>query len=128
MEFKNLIEFLRKRIQFKTYFFFSLIIISFVFLTPQAKAAQSEYGLTKNIASILHLKATNESEQKGEIDSIDNKIIDGAELFFDPEVHVSLNDRLKAFLSFKTLPAIKALFEKKNDTIYRAFFGIRIAL
>ena len=119
---------MRNRTYFKTYFISSLIIISFVFLTPQARAAQSENGLTKNIVSILHLKATNESGQKGETDSTDNKNIDGTILFSDPEVRVSLNDKLKAFLSFKTLPAINDLFEKQNYTIYRAVFGIRIAL
>ena len=128
MELKNLIKFLRNLTHFKTYFIFSLIISSFVLLLPQARAAQSKNDLTKNSASILHLKAANESGQKGGIDSIDNKNIDGAVLFSNPEVRVSLNDRFKAFLSFEPLPAIKDLFEKQNDTIFRAVFGIRIAL
>jgi len=123
-----LIKFLRNLTHFKTYFIFSLIISSFVLLLPQARAAQSKNDLTKNSASILHLKAANESGQKGGIDSIDNKNIDGAVLFSNPEVRVSLNDRFKAFLSFEPLPAIKDLFEKQNDTIFRAVFGIRIAL
>ena len=108
------------------YFIFSLIIISFVFFAPRAKASQSMDDLPREIISNLHLITTKEPGQKEKTNAINDENSYGDILSSTPEVHISLNDSLKAFFSFKS-PLIKNLYEKRNSAIYRAVFGINIA-
>jgi hypothetical protein len=114
---------------FKIFFIFSLIIISFVLAVPQVRAAQSLSDVTKDIASTLYLKATNGSGQEEKFDAVDVENSKDKVLSPTREVHISLHDHLKAFFSLGMIPSgINNLYEKQHDTIYRAMFGIHIAL
>jgi hypothetical protein len=121
---------LKKYSLFKINFILSLIIISLVILASQVRAAQSVNSVnnvTKDISSPLYFKATDGSgqEKSGALDAENNK---GKVLSPTREVRIPLHNHLKAFFSFGIPAGIRNLYEQQHDTIYRAMFGIHIAL
>jgi hypothetical protein len=112
---------------FKISFILSLIIISLVILPSQVRAAQSVNNVTKDISSTLYFKATDGSGQE-KSGALDAENIEGQVLSPTREVRIPLHNHLKAFLSLGIPAGIRNLYERQHDTIYRAMFGIHIAL
>lgn len=106
-----------------------LFIISLFSFIPIARADQSDNDLMGKIISILHLNTTKESGLFEKPEIFDNEKR-RSKISSDPELQVSLSDKLGLFFSVNMRSAIRDinnLYEKSNSENYRALFGINIA-
>jgi hypothetical protein len=94
---------------------------------PLAQATESTDEATGNTITTFN-DAPNYSDQQDESKDADDGRNDGNTSSSSSELCISLNDKLKWFLSFETPDYLNDLHDMKDDLNYRAFIGFHIAI
>ena len=99
-QLKKLEKFLKNHL-LKVFLTLSLVVICFVFVVPQAEAAQSDNDLMQHIVSVLHLSTIKEPGLIETGGAFKDENSYNNTMSTSREVKVPLTDSLKVFCSFK---------------------------
>jgi hypothetical protein len=109
----KLIKFLRSCYVFRLSVFFSLVVISLLFITSYAEGAESGNGLFRALDPSLHITVGKGAGQTNSVGSVDPQKAYSEELIATPHMRVSLTDTLKLFLNLR--PITKDYYEGRHD-------------
>jgi len=115
---------LKKHLLLKILFTSFFLLISFMFVQSQGKAAETDHNFMKGLASTLHLEMDNETDLTDMAARAFRERLYDKVLYSSSRLRVSLSDHLRLFFNFQS--PIKYYPGKEEDEKSCTIFGMDI--